>query len=210
MLSYANRFGIDVVAITANRESTLAKAASVNIILPQLTEACPHNLAPTTSTTVMIAIGDAMALCLLKRKEFKREHFKNLHPGGMLGKQLLVVGDLMHTNTPIVREQDLMKHVLVEMSEKSFGCTSVVNDNGQIVGVITDGDLRRKINNHFLEMAAGDVMTRNPKVVSKNTFAQEATKMMNAYKITSLFVIDDDRIPRGIIHIHDCLRAGLA
>jgi arabinose-5-phosphate isomerase len=210
MLSYANRFGIDIIAITANAESTLAMSARVKIILPKLAEACPHNLAPTTSTTIMIAIGDAMALCLLKRKEFKREHFKNLHPGGMLGKQLLIVEDLMHTNVPIVRENDLMKHVLIEMSEKSFGCTCVVDDDDRIIGVITDGDLRRKIKNNFLEMTASDVMTRNPKVVSKDTFAQEATKMMNANKIISLFVINDDRIPCGILHIHDCLRVGLA
>lgn len=208
MLSYANRFGIDVIGVTSNPESTLAKASNIKIILPKVFEAGPHKLAPTTSTTMMIALGDAIALCLLKRKEFKKEQFKNLHPGGALGKQLLTVKDLMHTNTPIVHENDLMKDVLVEMTEKSFGCVCVVNEDNKIVGVITDGDLRRKITVNFLEMKACEVMTENPKVVSSGAFAQEVTKFMNEHKITNLFV-SEDGTPSGIIHIHDCLRAGL-
>ncbi|MDR0968593.1 MAG: KpsF/GutQ family sugar-phosphate isomerase [Holosporaceae bacterium] len=209
MLSYANRFGIDVVAITSDSESILAKSAKVGVIMPKIKEACPYNLAPTTTTTMMLAIGDAIALCLLKMKEFSREDFKKLHPGGALGKRLLTVEDLMHANVPIVRENDLMKGVLVEMTQKSFGCVCVVNDNNKIVGVITDGDLRRGICPNFLEMRACEVMSKNPKTVSKDMFAQEATKIMNDYKITSLFVTENDA-PYGILHIHDCLRAGLA
>jgi arabinose-5-phosphate isomerase len=208
MLSYANRFGIDVIAITANRDGVLAKSAAVNIFLPGIKEACPHNLAPTTSTTTMMVIGDAIALCLLKRREFNRENFKNLHPGGALGKQLLMVKDLMHTNIPVVRENDNMKDVIIEMTSKSFGCTCVVNDNNKITGIITDGDLRRTMNANLLEKRACDVMTRAPKLISKNAFVQEATKIMNHNKITNLFVTEDG-IPEGIIHVHDCLREGI-
>jgi arabinose-5-phosphate isomerase len=209
MLSYANRFGIDIVAITSNPESILAKSASICILMPQINEACPYNLAPTTTTTMMLALGDVIALCLLKRKEFDREDFKNLHPGGALGKRLLIVKDLMHENVPIAQENDPMKSVIVEMTQKSFGCVCLVNSFNRITGVITDGDLRRSICPSLLEMKAFEVMTRTPKLVSKETFAQEATKIMNNYKITSLFVVEND-IPCGIIHIHDCLRAGLA
>lgn len=209
MLAYANRFGIDVIAITGNNNSILSRAATKSIILPNISEACPYNLAPTTSTTVMIAIGDALALCLLKRKEFKREHFKALHPGGAIGKQLLMVKDLMHTNTPVVTEDTMMKDVLIEMTSKSFGCACVVSNHGKIVGIITDGDLRRKIKDNFLEMRACEVMSKNPKVVKKDMFAQEATRMMNQLKITTLFVVENGS-PCGIIHIHDCLRVGLA
>ncbi|MDR0631848.1 MAG: KpsF/GutQ family sugar-phosphate isomerase [Holosporaceae bacterium] len=209
MLSYAHRFGIDIVAVTSNPESILAKASTVCITMPKVKEACPYNLAPTTTTTMMLAIGDAIALCLLKRKEFNREDFKELHPGGALGKRLLTVGDLMHLDIPIVHENDLMKSVLVEMTQKSFGCVCVVNSLNKIIGVITDGDLRRTISSDFLEKKASDIMSKDPKTVSKTMFAQEATKIMNDYKITSLFVTEND-LPCGIIHIHDCLRAGLA
>ncbi|MDR2158297.1 MAG: KpsF/GutQ family sugar-phosphate isomerase [Holosporaceae bacterium] len=209
MLSYANRFGIDIVAVTSISESILAKSSAVCITMPSINEACPYNLAPTTTTTMMLAIGDVIALCLLKRKEFNRDDFKNLHPGGALGKRLLMVKDLMHENAPIVSKDDLMKSVIIEMTHKSFGCVCVVDDANKIVGVITDGDLRRNICPDFLEMKASQVMNRNPKLVFKETFAQEATKIMNNYKITSLFVIEND-LPCGIIHIHDCLRAGLA
>ncbi|MDR1235759.1 MAG: KpsF/GutQ family sugar-phosphate isomerase [Holosporaceae bacterium] len=209
MLSYANRFGIDIVAITSDPESVLAKASSVCILIPKIKEACPHNLAPTTTTTMMLAIGDAIALCLLKRKNFNRDDFKKLHPGGALGKRLLTVADLMHSDIPTVSENEPMKNVLVEMTRKSFGCACVLNVSGKIAGIITDGDLRRNICADFLEMKAAEIMSRNPKIVSKEMFAQEATKIMNDYKITSLFVTECD-VPCGILHIHDCLRAGLA
>lgn len=208
MLEYANRFGIDVIGVTSNPDSLLASSSKITLILPKIDEATPSKLAPTTSTTMMLALGDAVSVCLLKRKEFNREAFKKLHPGGSLGRKLLKVQDLMHTNTPVVQEDDLMKSVLVEMTAKSFGCACVVDKMNKIVGVITDGDLRRNIFVNFLEMKASDVMSRNPKIVSANTFAQEATKIMNENKITNLFV-SEDGTPCGIIHIHDCLRAGL-
>lgn len=208
LLSYANRFGIDIVAITGNPESTLAKSAQAVILMPKIEEACPYNLAPTTTTTMMIAIGDALAMCLLKRTEFNRERFKQLHPGGALGKRLLKVKDLMHEDVPLVNEHDLMKSVLIEMTRKSFGCACVVSENGQIVGIITDGDLRRGISPNFLDMEACEIMSHNPKTVLMEMYAQEATKIMNESKITSLFVTEND-YPKGILHIHDCLRAGL-
>ncbi|MBR1735298.1 MAG: KpsF/GutQ family sugar-phosphate isomerase [Alphaproteobacteria bacterium] len=209
MLSYANRFGIDVIGVTSNPDSTLAKASTIKIILPKVEEAGPHKLAPTTTTTMMLALGDAVALCLLKRKEFKKEQFKNLHPGGSLGKNLLMVRDLMHTNTPIVHENDLMKSVLIEMTSKSYGCACVVDKTNKIIGVITDGDLRRNILVDFLDMKACEVMSKHPKLISAETFAQEAIKIMNDNKITNLFV-SENGTPEGIIHIHDCLRAGIA
>ena len=209
MLSYANRFGIDVVAITSNPESILAKSASVVILMPKVDEACPYNLAPTTTTTMMLVVGDALALSLLNKKSFTRDDFKNFHPGGALGKRLLKVSDLMHTDTPIVQKDTLMKDVLIEMTNKSFGCACVVDVDGKIVGMITDGDLRRKMNSNLLDREAFEVMTSNPRVVSKDMFAQEATKIMNKCSITSLIVCEDGK-PCGIIHIHDCLRAGLA
>ena len=209
-MSYANRFGIDIVGITSNSDSVLAKSSSVVILMPKIDEACPYNLAPTTSTTMMLAIGDAIALSLLKRKEFTRDDFKNFHPGGALGKRLLKVSDLMHTNVPLVHLNDLMKDVLIEMTEKSFGCAGVIDENSKLVGIITDGDLRRKIENDFLSKKASDVMSANPKVVSEDMFAQEATKLMNKHQITSLFICSNDSKPIGILHIHDCLRVGLA
>lgn len=209
MLSYANRFGIDVIAITGNSESVLAKSANVVILMPSVDEACPYNLAPTTTTTMMLAVGDALALSLLNKKSFSRDDFKNLHPGGTLGKRLLKVIDLMHTDTPIVKKNTPMKEVLIEMTKKSFGCACVVDNNGKVAGIITDGDLRRKIGAEFLDKTAGEIMTPDPKVISEDMFAQEATKIMNKYSITSLLVCKD-KIPCGIIHIHDCLRAGLA
>ncbi|MDR1362276.1 MAG: KpsF/GutQ family sugar-phosphate isomerase [Holosporaceae bacterium] len=210
MLNYANRFGVEVISITADGSSILAKSSKIVIQMPNIREACPHNLAPTTSTTVMAALGDALALCLLKRKRFNRDDFKKLHPGGTLGKRLLQVSDLMHTNLPLVMENCPMPDVLREMSEKSFGCAFVIDANGKIVGIITDGDLRRSIAPNFLELRACDIMTGNPGVISPDKFAQEATKIMNQKKITSLIVALEDRRPCGIIHIHDCLRAGLA
>lgn len=209
MLSYANRFGIDIIAITGNPDSILAKSANVVILMPKIDEACPYNLAPTTTTTMMLAIGDALALSLLNKKSFTRDDFKNFHPGGALGKRLLKVSDLMHTDTPIVKKDTPMKDVLVEMTNKSFGCVCVVDDDGKVIGMITDGDLRRKIDSEFFNKTAEDIMTPNPKIVSEDMFAQEATKIMNNCSITSLLVCKEDK-PCGIIHIHDCLRVGLA
>lgn len=209
LLMYAKRFDIDLVGVTANPDSILAKSSKVTILLPKVMEACPYNLAPTTTTTMMMALGDILALCLLKRKEFKRDDFKNLHPGGALGKRLLKVNDLMHSDLPLVHENDIMKDVLVEMTKKSFGCVGIVNSANRLIGIITDGDLRRNMSNDLLSKSAKEIMSMNPKIISDDTFAQEAVRLMNTLKITSLFVLKNNQ-PVGIIHIHDCLRAGLA
>ena len=209
LLSYANRFDIDVIGITANADSILAKSSRVTILMPKVQEACPYNLAPTTTSTMMLAIGDALALTLLNKKQFTRDDFKNFHPGGALGKRLLQVSDLMHNDIPKVSATTSVKDVLIEMTKKSFGCTCVVDDNDQIIGIITDGDLRRKIDESFLTKTAEDIMTRDPKTIAEDMFAQEAVQMMNKNQITSLFICKEG-IPYGILHIHDCLRAGLA
>lgn len=209
MLSYAKRFGIQVVGVTANKDSLLAKASTVMILIPKVNEATPNNLAPTTSSTIMLAIGDAISVCLLKLKNFGKEEFRRLHPGGSLGKKLLKVSDLMHKNMPLVNESDSMKDVIVEMTAMAFGCAGVIDHNGNLTGIITDGDLRRNINN-ILDKKASDVMTRNPKIVNQDIFAVEATKLLNDSNITSLFVVNDgSKKPCGILHIHDCLVAGL-
>lgn len=212
LLEYTKRFGIPIIGITANDDSLLAKASTVTILIPKAGEACPYNLAPTTSTTIMLVLGDVLALALLKHKEFQREDFKKLHPGGALGKQLLMVSDLMHTSLPLVSIGATMETVLPEMTQKSFGCAGVVDEKNCLVGVITDGDLRRGIAKYgvsFLSQPAQDVMSDKPLVVQPSLFALEATRLMNQNKITSLFVVQNDS-PIGILHIHDCLRMGLA
>ena len=209
LLSYANRFDIDVIGITANEDSILAKSSRVTILMPKVKEACPYNLAPTTTSTMMLAIGDALALTLLNKKQFSRDDFKNFHPGGALGKRLLQVSDLMHNDIPKVVATTSVKDVLIEMTKKSFGCTCVVDENDQIIGIITDGDLRRKIDENFLNKTAEDIMSIDPKTIAEDMFAQEAVQMMNKNQITSLFICKDG-VPYGILHIHDCLRAGLA
>lgn len=210
LLEYAKRFGINVVGITAGIDSVLAKTADILIVMPKLDEATPSNLAPTTSSTAMLAIGDAIAVCLLKLKKFQKDDFKKLHPGGALGKQLLKVSDLMHKTIPSVNENDLMHDVIIKITAMSFGCVCVLNSIGEISGIITDGDLRRHMLDDILKKTAKDVMSRSPKMIDIDMFAVEATKFMNDNKITSLFVkCCDNNVPVGILHIHDCLRAGL-
>ncbi len=210
LLEYAKRFGIRIVGVTAGDTSILARTADVLILMPKLNEATPSNLAPTTSSTAMLAIGDAIAVCLLTLKNFQKDDFKKLHPGGALGKQLLKVSDLMRTNVPTVYENDSMKDVIIQITAMSLGCACVLNSNGEISGIITDGDLRRHMLDNILNKTAKDVMSSSPKIIDHRTFAVEATKFMNENKITSLLVTsNDDKVPVGILHIHDCLRAGL-
>lgn len=208
LLSYAKRFGIKIIGITGNADSSLGKIASTVIRMPKMREACPNNLAPTTSSTVMLAIGDALSVCLLQLNQFSREDFKQLHPGGALGRKLLKVKDLMHHDMPLVQHDDLMSDVIITMTKMSFGCAGVVDRKGNLIGIITDGDLRRHISNQLLSAKACEVMTKSPIVVTQDTFASESMNIMNTRKITSLFVLDNLK-PIGIIHIHDCLRAGL-
>ncbi len=210
LLQFCKRNQIKILGMTSGKDSILATMSDVALVLPSAPEACPLSLAPTTSTTMMLALGDALAVALLKKRQFTPEDFAMFHPGGKLGQNLLTVSDLMHQDLPLVTEQSKMADVLIEMSTKSFGCAGIINDEGILIGVITDGDLRRWFENSpSLQTVAGNVMTAHSKFITEDALAVEAINMMNKYKITSLFVLDDTQKPLGIIHIHDCLRVGL-
>lgn len=211
LVTYAKRFQIPLIAVTGRAGSTLAQAADVTLLLPPTPEACPMGLAPTTSTTVMLALGDALAVALLERKGFSADDFRILHPGGKLGRRLLRVSAIMHTDDamPLVSQQQKMADVLLTMTAKGFGCAGVVDGDGRLVGVITDGDLRRHMVPDLLSLRAEEVMTAKPKMIRGDALASEALHMMNSLGITNLFVVDGER-PIGIVHVHDCLRAGVA
>jgi arabinose-5-phosphate isomerase len=210
ILSYTRRFSIPLVAITGNPQSTLGLAADVVLLLPDVPEACPMGLAPTTSTTMMMALGDALAVALLERSGFSADRFRVLHPGGRLGASLRRVGDLMRKapEVPLAAHTASMSDVLLVMSEKNFGCAGIVKEGDRLVGMITDGDLRRHMAPGLLELEAAAVMTPDPQTISSDNLVAEAVAMM-AGKITNLFVVDDGRVV-GIVRLHDCLRAGAA
>ena len=210
LIAYAKRFSIPLICVTSRADSTLARASSAALVLPASDEACPMGLAPTTSTTVMLALGDAIAVALLERKGFSADDFRVFHPGGRLGANLLRVKDLMHAGDalPLVAPETIMSDALLTMTAKSFGCLGVIDNKGALVGILTDGDLRRKMSENLLSRRTDDVMTRDPKTVGADTLASEAVRIMNESAITSLFVVTDGK-PVGIIHIHDCLRAGV-
>lgn len=210
IVDYAKFRGIALVSITARADSTMAKAADVPLIIPDGPEACPMKLAPTTSTTVMLALGDAIAVSLFERRGFSQEDFRALHPGGQLGLRLIPVRDIMHTgkDLPLVALEADMTEAIIEMSGKRFGCVGVV-DSERLVGIITDGDLRRHIREDIFAMTAADVMTGNPKTADEDALAAQVFGMMNDNKITNVFVVRNG-VPVGIIHIHDILRAGIS
>jgi arabinose-5-phosphate isomerase len=210
LIDYSRRHRIGLIAVTADVRSTLAKAADVVLALPQAREACPHNLAPTTSSLMQLALGDAFAIALLESRGFTALDFGALHPGGRLGAALKSVRDLMHggSQIPLVVRGSRMSDALVEMTAKGFGCVGIL-DHGRLVGIITDGDLRRKMRPDLLERPVDEVMTKTPKTVRPDALASEALELLNASKITALFVVDGTA-PIGIIHLHDLLRAGVA
>ena len=216
LITYAKRHRIPIIAIGANPESTLIKAADVTLLLPRAPEACPMGLAPTTSTTMMLALGDALAVALMERKGFSADQYRDLHPGGSLGRALIRVSDLMHgmSELPLASQDASMREVLLVMAERRFGCVGLVDEAGGLCGIITDGDLSRHIDGDgFLSRKASGVMTHNPKIATPGQLAAEALAFMNEHKITRLFVLDAAdaaRKPVGILHIHDCLRAGIA
>lgn len=212
LITYAKRFRIPIIAMAANLESTLMQAADVKLALPKSHEACPMGLAPTTSTTLMLVLGDALAVALMERRGFSADQYREFHPGGSLGRALIRVSDLMHTGDeiPLADEAESMQQVLIVMAARRFGCVGIINKAGSLTGIITDGDLSRHMSRGLLDKTAAEVMTRNPKIISPNHLAAEALAVMNDNKITRLFIIEaGGRKPIGIIHIHDCLRAGL-
>jgi arabinose-5-phosphate isomerase len=214
LVAHSRRFGLPLVAVTARGGSTLAKAADVALILPAAAEACPMGLAPTTSTTMQMALGDAIAVALLTRRGFTAADFHQIHPGGRLGTRLRRVRDLMHTGDamPLAAPDAPMDRALLVMTEKRFGCLGIVGASGRLMGIITDGDLRRAMGPDLLCRQAADVMTRAPRTIAPDALAGEALHAMNARQrpITSLFVVDSADRPLGILHIHDLLRAGIA
>jgi arabinose-5-phosphate isomerase len=211
LIDYSRRFQINLVAMTASADSTLARAADVAPILPQAREACPHNLAPTTSSLMQLALGDALAIALLDSRGFTAINFKLLHPGGRLGAMLKFVRDIMHRGSaiPLATLGSRMAEAIVEMSTKGFGCVGVTDRDGRLVGIITDGDLRRHMRPDLLETHVDDVMTRDPKTVRPDQLASETLEILNSSKVTALIVVDAGR-PVGIVHFHDLLRAGAA
>jgi arabinose-5-phosphate isomerase len=215
ILTYASREEMPLIAITFGNESTLANTAQVALVLPSAPEACPLGMAPTTSSTMMLALGDALAVCLLKRRGFSCEDFGSLHPGGKLGQRLLKVEKIMHTGNqiPLLHEDACMQNVIVMISEKSLGCVGVINEQGALVGVITDGDLRRHMNADLLKQRACDVMTRAPKTIPGHMLVAEAVTFLTKKGITNVFVTrsqDGQEFPVGVLHVHACLRAGFA
>jgi arabinose-5-phosphate isomerase len=208
---YSRRHNIGLIAMTASADSTLAKAADVVLTLPQAREACPHNLAPTTSALMQLALGDALAIALLESHGFTALDFGLLHPGGKLGALLKTVRDMMHSGerVPLAPLGTRMSEAIIEMTTKGFGCVGIVDAGGLLVGIITDGDLRRHMRNDLLDTRVDDVMTRKPKTVRPDQLISETLELLNAMKVTALFAVDSGK-PVGVIHVHDLLRAGAA
>lgn len=211
IVAYTRRFAIPLIAITSREGSTLATQSDEVLLLPRAAEACPHGLAPTTSTTMQLALGDALAIALLERRGFGPGDFRVFHPGGQLGASLTHVGDIMHTGEalPLVESGTLMSEAIVTISRKGFGCVAVVGEKGRLLGLVTDGDLRRNLHADLLSRTVDEVMTRAPKTVSPETLAVKALEILNSANITALMVVRDEN-PVGIVHMHDLLRIGVA
>ena len=210
LLDYAKKNSINVIGISSNLNSELIKSSTIPLILPSSKEACSIGLAPTTSTSMALVLGDALCVSLMKLKKFNINSYRKIHPGGALGINMLQVKNIMHSGRkiPLVKENAKMKAVIIEMTKKSFGHVGVINKSGQLVGVITDGDLRRNLNSKFLEIYAKKIMTVKPELIIQKELMVDALKIMNKNKITCLFVTESKlkNRPIGIIHIHDCLR----
>lgn len=210
LIAHTRRFGISMIAMASRADSSLMKQADVPLLLPKVEEACGTGVVPTTSTTMSLALGDAIAVALMEYRQFTAAHFRDFHPGGKLGTRLSIVRDLMHgvQNLPLVQIDSPMSDTLIEISQKGFGVAGVVGSDGKLVGIVTDGDLRRHMDG-LLNKTAQDVMTPNPTTIAPTALAEQALAVMQDRKITCLFVAGDDRRAEGLLHIHDCLRAGL-
>jgi arabinose-5-phosphate isomerase len=211
ILDYAKRFDVKIVGLTSRAESTLASHSDVVLCLPDAREACPIGMAPTTSTLLQLAMGDALALALLEDRGFNAAQFKTFHPGGLLGAALTHVKIIMHKGPrlPLAVPATPMAEALVTMTQKSFGCLGVVDEAGRLIGILTDGDLRRHMSRDLIDLAIADVMTRTPHTITPETLASEALEHLNSSNITSLFVVDDEGRPVGLVHVHDLLRLGV-
>ncbi len=211
LLAFTRIQRVPVIGITGKADSTLAQSADIALVLPVMPEACPLGLAPTTSTTMMLALGDALAVALMERRGFSADQYHVLHPGGMLGRRFLRVGDVMHTGgeLPLVAADARMSEAVLVMSEKSFGCVGIAEPGGQLQGIITDGDLRRNMSDDLMRRRAGDIMTADPTTIHSGALAAEALGVMEERPVLCLFVTEDKR-PIGLIHIHDIIRAGVA
>lgn len=211
ILAYCARFAVPVIGISSRGGSTLMRAARFKLVLPQAPEACPNGLAPTTSTTMTLALGDALAVTLMKARGFKTEDFRGFHPGGKLGARMRRVSDLMHAADalPLVATTTPMGEALLTMSRKGFGIIAVTAEDGTLFGIVTDGDLRRNLDN-LMSHCAGEIATRNPVIAPPSMLAAEALALMNERKISVLLVVDEQNRPVGILHVHDCLRTGVA
>lgn len=211
ILNYTQRFAVPLIAMTAKAGSTLGQAADIVLLLPASREACPNGLAPTTSTLLQLALGDALAIALLEDKGFTAKNFQEFHPGGKLGAQLKHVSDVMRKELamPLSVPDTKMSDALVIMTEKSCGCLGIIDEQGVLIGILTDGDLRRHMSNDLLKLRIHDVMTRQPKTIEPDALTSEALEILNSASITSIFVVDDGHRPVGLIHIHDLLRIGV-
>jgi len=212
ILVYAKRFKVPVVAMTTRRDSTLGREADIVLELPAAREACPNGLAPTTSTLLQLALGDALAVTLLEDKGFSALDFRDFHPGGKLGAQLKHASDIMHKaeRLPLMPLGTAMAEALITMTNKSFGCVGIVDVPGVLVGIITDGDLRRHMGSDLMQKNVDQVMTKKPKTIAGDLLLAEVLELVNASRITSIFVVDGQGRPQGLIHIHDLLRAGVS
>jgi arabinose-5-phosphate isomerase len=211
IITYSRRFAVPLIAVTSQAKSALGEQADIVLQLPRVKEACPHGLAPTTSTTIQLAIGDSLAIALLDARGFTAHDFKIFHPGGSLGANLKYVSDVMHhgDRLPLIDKGVSMADALVAMTEKSFGCVGVTDGNGELIGVITDGDLRRHMGPKLLQAKVDDVMSAKPKTITPTLLASAALELINSSRITALFVVDKKK-PVGIVHVHDLLRIGVA
>jgi arabinose-5-phosphate isomerase len=207
IVAHTRRFRIPLIGVAGRGGSTLLRQADVALLLPAAPEACGNGMVPTTSTTMTLALGDALAIALMEHRRFTPEHFRTFHPGGKLGARLAKVADLMHSAMPLVPEDAPMSEALLTISREGFGVTGVTDAGGRLSGIITDGDLRRHMDG-LLERTAAEVMTRDPRTIAPDALAEAALAQMQDRKITCLFAVRDDR-PAGILHIHDCLRAGI-
>ena len=212
IITYSRRFDVGLVAITSGHDSALSREADICLVMPKAEEACPNGLAPTTSTTIQLVIGDALAVALLEARGFTAQDFKQFHPGGKIGAKLTFVRDVMHKGErlPVMADTGAMAEAVLLMSSKGFGCVAITDASGRLAGIVTDGDMRRHMRADLMTVPVADIMTRAPQVITPEALAVEALQILETRKITALLVVDEAHAPCGIVHFHDLLRLGVA